>query len=413
MAGGVGENSASMKYLTGFSRVLNWRSTQFVNALQDVRSCSLCGVVPNSTHLLACCHAFCDFCYDRILNNDRVCPVDGECFNGTDVKLVEFLESRLLKQHVRCWNNDQGCDFAGPLEDALTHFHKHCGFHQVRCARCEGMVIRRDIFTHYKQDCKGEKCVAQPQLFTSARGTRNIDKIEDMLSSLTDTQRSIHGSLNSLTAMIEQGLRGVEASVSGQIRELGLVRVNHDEFSRSCSTTFQEIQRSLDGLAGTIRHQDWLKKTFSSVLQESSDKVYWSVDNISYRVQRALCNKEVRVVSDRFSISNYTARLCFTLMKRSDDLAVAIHLCLCPGPKDDELSWPFVIPFMLTLIHPKDGSKSSRKKVDPLDSRFSDCFLRPVVSDNAGVGGSCFIIGSMLEGFVINDAVLVSVELTR
>ncbi|XP_064475207.1 uncharacterized protein LOC135389130 [Ornithodoros turicata] len=313
---------------------------------------------------------------------------------------TEHQLSSILALQVRCWNQKNGCDFTGTLSDASNHFQGQCKFHQILCPRCDDLVFHRDIFHHIDQTCR----------------QRNVEKSkreEGTLEKLMESQAYLQETLNNLIAKTKDGLRGLEHSVSNQVRELGLVRVKQDEHALSSSAALQDVKAVLEQFPGFIRHQQWIKKTCTNVLGLTSDKFFWSVDNVSHYVENAIDSGSVRINSDCFTFAGYNVRLRVTFSKRLTDLAVAIHLCLCPSRNDDALEWPFKTPFTLALVHPKSSSKSSVKSVHPEDSPFPECFERPLMTENSGVGGSCFTTGRMLAGFVLDDSILVCLERIR
>lgn len=414
MASPACDDAMFTKYLTGFNQALNWRPTEFVTALQRIRSCSLCGVVPNETQVLPCSHVLCKLCYESVNQPGQVCPVDKKAFSEMQVTRIEFPELLLLKREVRCWNKNHGCQFVGSLADALFHFHEQCSFHQVKCPKCSTMVPQRQMLDHYKQGCRkqlGQEQVGQ-QSYLMDDVLKSTKAIEEMLAMLADTQAALQDSLNNLTAETREGLRKVENSASGRTRELVEFRERHDQFDVRCSKTLQDIQESLKNLPGAIRHQDWLKKKFSSVLHADSDEIYWSVEDVSYHIKRAENSNAVQVASDPFLVSGYTARLRLKIVKDGDDFSVQVYFNLCRGPNDGELDWPFIIPLKLTLVPKKDRGKTSTRTIDPVSSNFPECFVRPTEEENTGEGGT-IARSSTFDEFSVNDAILVFMKLIR
>ncbi|KAL3207288.1 hypothetical protein MRX96_010308 [Rhipicephalus microplus] len=55
---------------------------------------------------------------------------------------------------VYCWNEANGCQFVGPMEEMLRHYdNDECQFHVVRCFRCGARVLHRKLSAHYLSAC--------------------------------------------------------------------------------------------------------------------------------------------------------------------------------------------------------------------------------------------------------------------
>lgn len=435
MASAACGSSLFTTFVTGFSQAINWKPTEFVNDLRGTRSCTLCGVVPNETLLLDCCHTFCKTCYDSFRAEGQTCPVDGDSFDDAQVTSLKFSESRLLARQVRCWNKQHGCNFEGSLAEMLCHFHEQCGFHHVPCFRCNAVVQRNEMLHHYRNVCVKQTSTGSP---TTSGFTGDVLKtgkaIEDKLSTLIDAQASLQDSLNSLTVATGHVLQNMESYLSGlddrfgkleedirsaedsirtsHTHELTQIRENWDIFFIRYATSSKRTQTTLETVPGLFRHNDWLKSISSSVFPVTVDKVCWTVEHISYHVKRALENGDVLLRSDHFTTIGYIARVGMKLARAGTDVDIGVHLTICRSSRDDRLDWPFTVPFTLGLIHPKDSAKGLRKRVDPRDVGLRHCFQRPLDVENTGVGLKV-ARRKMLDDFIVNDALLVSLELER
>ncbi|KAK8765266.1 hypothetical protein V5799_031178 [Amblyomma americanum] len=104
---------------------------------------------------LPCAHLLCESCFDGCVDSDHyACPMDKTTFQTREnVTWTSPPRENLAQLQVRCWNSQHGCDFAGPAEDLLEHYEKHCAFHVTQCPRCRDTVLRKNLPRHYIAGC--------------------------------------------------------------------------------------------------------------------------------------------------------------------------------------------------------------------------------------------------------------------
>lgn len=399
-----------MFYFVGFAKEIDWRPTEIID-LQAIAPCRICRVVTREMYVLdpsaeANTTVSLEWQSGDRHTPDALCTCCYVSAKTSDGNLMAFRRQEyelkdILGLQIKCWNSNNGCDFTGTLSDTLDHFHGECRFHQITCPVCDATVLYHGMFLHAKE----EKCRQQNHTEATEEQTT--------LEKLLDSQAALQGSLNNMMAKIRLDLRDLEYSVSAQIRELGLIRTKQDEHHLTYSANLADIRGALTRFPALIRHQPWLRKTCATVLQLTKDKFLWSVEDVCYHMDSAIHADAVRINSDCFMFDGYNVRLRVTISKRLTELSVAIHMCLCPGPRDDAIEWPFRTPFTLALVHPKNAAKSSVKLICPEQSPFPECFERPLMTENSGVGGSCFTTGRMLAGFLVDDAILIALERMR
>ncbi|XP_064475211.1 TNF receptor-associated factor 2-like [Ornithodoros turicata] len=396
----------SVKYFTGFSTDINWRSTKLVSSLQRIRSCSLCGVVPNETQVLPCSHGFCASCYQMIRQRNLCCPIEGLAFTESQVNVMEFPEEHLLTRQVHCWNADNGCQFVGSLLEVNAHFHRECSFHHVICTRCNSCVLRRNILDHYEQGCRKENDgvnVMANDILRSSKAT------EAILTRLAHIQASLQDNINKLSGEALTGIRDVKSSVAIQARKLNEIKEKQAQLHQSCSVSLKNLDSSVHSMPAVIRHRDWVRKLASAVFNISSSKICWVVTDIEKHRSDAR-QSPVQVVSDKFLLANYTARLCLKFIRDGGNVDMHLFFNICRGPDDDSLEWPFILPLRISLIHPKDRQKTKARGIDPPTSSYPHCYYRPVEDNNTGEGG-IVCNGDNLDDFIVSNSLLLSAEL--
>lgn len=139
---------------------VNYRPTRLVEKLPHLRVCDVCRMVPKLIQLLPCDHVLCVMCHksscegvDGISPNGR-CPMDGKSFSTLECRGHDFHDMNPGDLKVYCWNEANGCQFVGPMEEMLRHYdNDECQFHVVRCFRCGARVLHRKLSAHYLSAC--------------------------------------------------------------------------------------------------------------------------------------------------------------------------------------------------------------------------------------------------------------------
>lgn len=107
------------------------------------------------------------------------------------------------------------------------------------------------------------------------------------------------------------------------------------------------------------------------------NKVYRYIQNISNHITKANGN-HTNIISDRFIVAGYTARLYTGIQDNKGELWFGAYLQLCPGPNDDYLHWPFRIPHTFSFNHPTMGARDKTMRLTP---ERSPSYKKPTVSD--------------------------------
>lgn len=137
----------------------NWRPTRFVDDVPYYHSCSLCKVIPRKTVLLPCSHVLCQSCHKGSITEDDggagVCPLDQEPFEVRQCARIRLSAMKVNSLKAYCWNQENGCDYVGTLQEVLAHCEEECTFHAVACPRCRETVLHADLPAHYVAGCGG------------------------------------------------------------------------------------------------------------------------------------------------------------------------------------------------------------------------------------------------------------------
>uniref|UniRef100_A0A224Z1G9 TNF receptor-associated factor 6 n=1 Tax=Rhipicephalus zambeziensis TaxID=60191 RepID=A0A224Z1G9_9ACAR len=140
--------------LVGFSKEVDRRPLNFVRPIPANRICRACGVVPRVAALLPCLHVVCKTCYDQCrLNDGNSCPLDGSLCSDEDVDWRDFPADTLLRQQVKCWNEDNGCEVVTCAFKLHEHFLEDCDYHTTSCLKCSAAILCKDVCAHLRSDC--------------------------------------------------------------------------------------------------------------------------------------------------------------------------------------------------------------------------------------------------------------------
>ncbi|KAH9383935.1 hypothetical protein HPB48_025875 [Haemaphysalis longicornis] len=139
--------------LVGFGAVFRTRAVEFDGGLPaTVPVCSLCRCVPSNHYTPSCKHVYCDACFADVVQtrtSSLRCPLDGKNLRPRKPLPEGRTQSEDLDCLVAfCWNKENGCPYAGPLDDMTCHFDSECTFYEVPCSLCSDTVLRCELAVH-------------------------------------------------------------------------------------------------------------------------------------------------------------------------------------------------------------------------------------------------------------------------
>ncbi|XP_064479899.1 TNF receptor-associated factor 4-like [Ornithodoros turicata] len=469
---------SSKSYLLGHFPALDWRPLEFVD-LPSTTSCDLCAVIPQTIFRLECFHSLCEGCYQSVLGSNRRCPLDKQEFVESEVQTLPIRRTRLEKLDVRCCNFSHGCKFVGSLERMKSHFLKDCEFHPLACKKCSATVPRKDIISHYmEEECGAQNTLCSSENASIDGIVIRIGRqIDASLSDIADKLRAMEDWLNSHTLEIDTtkecvtnyaaALHTLEEGQSfSSVTMSNVMRTVSDAFSsieEQCSNqvastddlknrviSIKETLSTLVGLqkdaaenaassgggwkqcakkleAMSKRIQDFSPSMedklscMSDMLQASigygTHIAFFHVQDVDGLKDRAIVWEVAYSFSDVFALCGYSVKLSVKLSKYDDIMYIGVLLYICRGQKDSLLTWPFLLPYTLIMVHPSDDKKNVRHCVDVpnLFRKYPYCFNRQVESSNSGNGKSqlCKLEDALNDGFVYENAITVGVTLVQ
>ncbi|XP_070396604.1 E3 ubiquitin-protein ligase NRDP1-like [Dermacentor albipictus] len=333
--------------LSGFGGFLERRRVTFVEPLPAIRVCSVCGLVPCSTRLLACDHVLCDGPCGRQVQAAASCPLHGRAVPISSVVPLKFEQSEVEQLLVRCLNGPDNCTFVGKLNELEDHLSA-CECDAVECPKCGERVCRNEAASHCETCCDSaasttggasgtSACSAVEQL---ARMKQDLEKLREIVSKEETVKAALVNDMNSLAhraGRFESQLMSVAEEIADLKRPLPEAATNRDfphvlnrgASGRGCPLTLCKL--------GELNSRPGLE------------------------VRAELC-----------TLQGYIFRVSCTAHENN----YKFWLTLCSGPWDDDVEWPFAKCITLTLPHPEDKRKDIRLSTVPL-SQERCCIEKP------------------------------------
>ncbi|XP_064479812.1 TNF receptor-associated factor 2-like [Ornithodoros turicata] len=441
-------------YLLGHFEALDWRPLQFVD-LPSTISCDLCAVVPGKILRLECYHSLCEGCYQGVLRTERRCPLDKHGFLESEVVILQVKTAPLQNLEVHCCNFNHGCNFVGSLERMKSHFLDDCEFHPLACKKCCVTVFRKDIVSHYMDEQCGAQSTLRPsenisidrsvigigrQINASLSDiahrlcamedhlnshTVGIDTTKEYVMNYASVLRTLQEgqSLSSVTmSNVVTGLRTVTEALSSIADQHSHQVVSADDMKNRVSsiektlTAIVRLQKEV-GNNVLILAEGWKQCSQEFQTMPLSNVGLFHVQKVDGLEKKAREGQWAQAFSDNFLLYGYSVKLCAMLRTSGGITHIGVYLHICRGPKDSLLKWPFLLPYMLILIHPTDDRKNIEHTIDVLHefAKFPECFNRPVESPNEGCGWHkfCTLDDALNRGFVHENSITVGVTLVQ
>ena len=123
--------------------------------------CSICLLVLREPHLTSCCgYSFCQGCIEKIAASPSPeCPL---CRKEFHIYPNKWLKRELNQLKVYCTHRNEGCEWAGPLEQLDEHLNPNtdmndlttgCGYVSIKCDACGDNVLRKGYGVHMSDLC--------------------------------------------------------------------------------------------------------------------------------------------------------------------------------------------------------------------------------------------------------------------
>ncbi|KAL1484521.1 hypothetical protein MTO96_050017 [Rhipicephalus appendiculatus] len=209
----------------GFGNHVEQKTVEFTEKLDDLHTCSWCGVVSAYSSYLSCSHMVCEECLDDANKAAiTVCWIDKQNI-GTGRTACNNLRCVYEKKIVRCTNVDRGCDYTGRLAELDRHLSESCAWYLKGCSKCGEDVAYKDFFNHFKT-CKGVVGV----LLRAADGQSLLEDIRNASKELeqasTSTSSDVRDALSIFTEQLESLRRQLAANSEGRADNVKLEDCN-------------------------------------------------------------------------------------------------------------------------------------------------------------------------------------------
>ena len=126
----------------------------YSDELPDDLECPLCLQIFCNPTLTSCGHHFCQACIDRVIQQNKPCPICKEL--NFKVFLDKSLHRRVSGVRVHCNMKVKGCVWIGELKYLKSHIDGDCGFVEIACeygyVGCMETILRKDMCNHMAEN---------------------------------------------------------------------------------------------------------------------------------------------------------------------------------------------------------------------------------------------------------------------
>ncbi|KAL1479826.1 hypothetical protein MTO96_051553 [Rhipicephalus appendiculatus] len=273
----------------------NWRPTRFEDELTLVpHACCVCHVIPSTTVLLPCSHALCDQCLIGCADQDGggVCPLDKEPFCDDECQKLKLPDKKKWNLKAHCWNEADGCEFVGSIEQVLLHYDKECAFHALQCPRCERRILRSDIAAHYVAGCsQNASCASggepnkQDGSSTSCNASVNVlDKLSTLQRQMNEVSaraQDISSAVSGFENSLQRGIESIQMNIGTMVAKQLNAGLEELRASNPCSDHLSSLQSQMNELVEQSRQRDGFQiQEFARVLRECESELKEHVNNV-------------------------------------------------------------------------------------------------------------------------------------
>lgn len=321
--------------LTGFDDFLERRRVAFMEPLPATRICSACRLVPSHSLLLPCGHVLCRICKGQIGEEAR-CPFDGRVFADTAVVPLNFRQSDIEQLRVRCIAGGNNCSFAGKLCE-LKHHLALCVADEVKCSGC-GEALVRSVAVHHHRQCTGG--IIARQVVSDEDVKRIVDGLGEIKTNLDRLRLRGAGDQFDNDSVANDANTLFERVVTLE-RELACVGERTSPSQGACAL---QLTKRAPISHGPFRAAS---KPGAFVILRTFTEVQYAHDGAKGGTNAVTLTTEVCV------LAGYSFKLeCKLAKDQRDEVHLWFVLCLCSGPWDTLLKWPFLKKVTVILTHP-------------------------------------------------------------
>ena len=95
---------------------------------------------------------------------------------------------------------------------------------------------------------------------------------------------------------------------------------------------------------------------------------------------------------------------------RGKDSHVSLFLELLPGHNDDQLEWPYALPYQLSVVN-QVGGRNAKIMIDP--DGDTECWGKPMDKPNLGYGESCFLKHTDVASYLLNHEMVINIKILQ
>ena len=386
-------------------------SYEFVNTPPDRLVCKICYLPSRIPHLTECCGSIvCKSCLGRTTVKSVICTSCGrEKFGATYNK---NLEGEIKRLYIYCIDKKKGCQWRGELDDieSRRHFEKGCPIQQqqhvdkhLESEGCRRQSVNcHDIEEHQiikdQHNEEHSRLIPCPNKCRKGRTVHHDDiEAHRMVCPLEIIQCNHHSvgckakmarkdlDKHRKEKMEDHHLMTIQAKICELESKLSATKTEAEnkvaevsERARNLNEKIVAIEQTVDTLQGKFhaefkKIQEAQNNTFASLLKDftrqsqldqwisllhlsvSGNKICPVILKIHQVEDKKIHSKEWR--SDPFYTHDKGYRMCLLVIFNGTNHVnatyVSVFLYLMKGPYDDDLKWPLIRNFEITLLNQK------------------------------------------------------------
>ncbi|XP_064461412.1 TNF receptor-associated factor 3-like [Ornithodoros turicata] len=251
--------------------------------------------------------------------------------------------------------------------------------------------------------------------------------MSNVIRTVTNTFSSIEDQLGNQVAGADDLKNRVIATgetlstLVGLQKDVAQNAVTSNDGWKQCSEKLEAMSKRIQDLSSST--EDKLR-CIRDAFQAPRDSIgyrtnvaFFHMEGVDEIKERATEKRVAETYSDVFALCGYSMKLQVQFREHDGIIYIGVFLCICRGPKDSLLKWPFLSPYKLILVHPTDEKNNIEHTVDASGTfdKFPNCFNRPIESSNKGYGWStlCKFEDALNGGFVHKNSIIVGVTLVQ
>ena len=347
----------------------------YTDKLPDELECPLCLQIFSNPTLTSCGHHFCQVCIDRVIQQNKPCPICKEL--NFQVFLDKSLNRKVSLVRVHCSKKEKGCEWVGELKYLKSHVDGDCGFVQVACeygyVGCTETILRKDMPKHMAENVAIHLLLVSKEFVIQQAEIRN--KVADLSQQLVEKDDE-NRRIQQLFHEKEEEFANTKEHLQDQISDL---HTKLESVLEQNETQISELQDELSQKDHQIRILEQSVQNLQ--LQCPWPPFQFTLENFSQHKR----NKDVQYCPG-FHTYPGGHKLCIAVYSNGHGEGTNTHVSLwlyCMRTSlDSQLKWPVKCTLKIELLNQEGDYQHHETTISaswgkPITDRFG---VRPIES---------------------------------